>query len=241
MILQSCTATSPTMEMCTTAVLSGLIAFFSLHALAVGMAHVRMFAHAGGGALAFQAFLGHLRVTVDQESRWCVATGHAVQLTTALLDVHFAITGALCLRFHGQVVFRGVAIGGRHADALLVFQVTFLAEASDHAVLGADGAWMWVGAGGWASSAACTEDFVGGAFHHWWHHGHQDWVEFWALFGWYALAIRTCAEMALFAGASADADARANWIRFIAGAIASLALTEFFVFLAFLWWKRDGL
>lgn len=54
----------------------------------------------------------------------------------------------------------GFAVGGSHAFALGVFQESFLAEASNHAVLGADWAWVGIVAGGWASSAAGVENFV---------------------------------------------------------------------------------
>lgn len=46
--------------------------------------------------------------------------------------------------------FSGIALGGWHADATSISQMTFFAEASDDAVLGANWAWMGVGAGGGA-------------------------------------------------------------------------------------------
>jgi hypothetical protein len=115
-----------------------------------------------------------------------------------------------------------LAVGGRHAFAIVVSQLSFRAEAADDAVLGADGAWIWVSAGGWASGAARLEDFAlralmgdGGAL----------------LFG-DAFAIGTSAEMSLFACATRDADAWADRVRLVARSITTLALTEFFVLTA---------
>jgi len=48
-------------------------------------------------------------------------------------------------------IFRGIAFGGWHAHATSISQMTFIAEASDDAVLGANWAWMGIGAGGRAS------------------------------------------------------------------------------------------
>jgi hypothetical protein len=46
--------------------------------------------------------------------------------------------------------------------------------------------------------------------------------------------------MTFLAGATGDADTRADRVRFIAGAVATFALTEFFVVAANLRWTRDG-
>jgi len=62
----------------------------------------------------------------------------------------------------------GLAVGGSDANALGVFQESFLAEATDDAVLGADRARVRVGAGGRAGGAAFVEDFVFTAFFDWW-------------------------------------------------------------------------
>lgn len=131
------------------------MAFVDLDASSIGVADVWLLAHASGSAFAFQAFLGELRFAVDQEGQRGVAAGQAVQLFTAVAE-DFAIAGALtrwldCRRHHGLGSF---AVGSWHADALGVLQESFLAEASDDAVLGADRAGMGVGAGRWAGGSA---------------------------------------------------------------------------------------
>lgn len=63
-----------------------------------------------------------------------------------------------------HVVLSSIAFAGLDADALIVPQIALIAEASDHAVLGADRARVGVGAGGRASGAARFEVFVGRAF-----------------------------------------------------------------------------
>jgi hypothetical protein len=57
-----------------------------------------------------------------------------------------------------------VAFGLGHAYAASVSQMTFVTEASDDAVLGANGARVGIGAGGGASRAAWIEKFIFRAF-----------------------------------------------------------------------------
>jgi len=64
-------------------------------------------------------------------------------------------------KLHG---FRGIAFGGWHANATSISQMTFITEASDDAVLGANWARIWIGAGGSASGAAWIEKFIVWAF-----------------------------------------------------------------------------
>jgi len=132
-----------------------VLALLVFDALAVGVADVRFLADASWSAATFQAFLGQLGSSVDQERGRGVAAGQAVQLLTAFAE-DFAIAGAftfgLFVGEQGDGV--GGAVGGWHAHALCVLQVTFLAEASNDAVAGADWAGMGVGAGGWASGSA---------------------------------------------------------------------------------------
>lgn len=118
------------------------------------------------------ALLGHLRDSADEEWPRGAASGHAVQLSTAFVDV-------------------GLAVGGALVD--------------------------------------------------WWQHHDGSWFWSIALLGWYAHAIGTTAQMSLFAGAARDADAWADWIGFIAGAIATFALAEFFILTAHLWWHGESL
>jgi len=217
-----------------------MLAFVDLDASSVGVADVWLLAHASGGAFAFQAFLGELRFAVDQEGQRGVAAGQAVQLFTAVAE-DFAIAGALtrwldCRRHHGLGSF---AVGSWHADALGVLQESFLAEASDDAVLGADRAGMGVGTGRWAGGSACTEDFIGAALRDWWqHHERGDWVDLRALLSHDAVAVGAGAEVSLLAGAAWDADTRAERVGVGAGAVAAFALTEFLVLAANLGWQR---
>jgi len=69
-----------------------------------------------------------------------------------------------------QITKLSLTIGGSDAFALCVFQESFLASASDHAVLGAYWTRIRVGASRWASSAARQENFVLSAFRDWWKH-----------------------------------------------------------------------
>jgi len=180
-----------------------MIAFGPFDALSVGVTKVRLFANASGSAFAFQAFVGDLRLAVDQEWKRSVATGQAVQLFTALSE-GFAVAIALTLRLSGRFeqgdvdwsawirVGRG-AVGGWHANALSVFQESFLAEASDDAVAGADRARLRVGAGGGASGTARMENFIFTAFGNRWQHHERsgwDWVDLRALVGQDAFSVR---------------------------------------------------
>lgn len=72
-------------------------------------------------------------------------------------------------------------------------------------------------------------------------HDHLGCVDFGALFGRDAPAVWTGAEVSLLASTTGHADARADGIGLVAGAVASLALAELFVFLALVLRERDGL
>jgi len=125
-----------------------------------------------------------------------------------------------------------LAVGGFNANALSVLQESFLAKASDDAVAGADRARMWVGARRWACSSAGQENFVGIAFRHWWKHHKRFCLDFRAFAGFNAFT-GIISEHSLFASAAGFADTWAQGVRVLAGAIATFALTEFFVFFAF--------
>lgn len=100
---------------------------------------------------------------------------------------------------------------------------------------------MWVGTGGWASSTASAPFHVSTAFRgNESLHDHLGGVHFWALLARDTTTIWTSAEMSLLASTTGYADARADGIGLVAGAIAPLALTEFFVLLADLWWQWHG-
>jgi hypothetical protein len=119
---------------------------------------------------------------------------------------------------------------------LIISQITFFAEASNDAVLGADWARVWVGAGGRASGTAWFEFLVGRAF--------RDHKRFGlnlsgAFTGFNALAgFRT--KKTLFAGAAGNADPRAKRVRVLARTIATFALTEFLVVAADFRWHWNG-
>jgi len=77
----------------------GLVALTAFNALTIGVADVRLFADAGGGALGVLANLRHLGNTVDQEWHMSAASGHAVQLSAAVRLVEFAVRCALANRW----------------------------------------------------------------------------------------------------------------------------------------------
>lgn len=165
---------------------------------------------------------------MDEEGHH-VAAGNTVSLVTTLFDEDFALRQAhVWGKHHGGHWLGCLAVGGSDADAIFVPQESFLAEAPDDAVPGADGAWMWIGAGGRACSAAGVEDFILWAL---WL-GEGGWGL--ALFFGDALAMGTSSEMSLLACATRDADEWANWVGFIAGAVTALALTVFFIVTAHL-------
>lgn len=209
----------------------GGVAFFAFDALSLGVADVRMHANAGWSAFHFRASFGHLRSAVDQERQRRSAGGHAVQLVTAFGCVHLAIGGALGLGIVGEEGHRfclSFAVGSLDAHAISVLQVSWLAEAANDAVAGAGRSRVWFGARRWASGTARVEFFVLTAFV-WWHHHER--FRLWhggAFAGHYAFSVGR-SEVSLLAGATADADTRADWVGVLAGAVASLAVTVFLV------------
>jgi len=74
----------------------------------------------------------------------------------------------------------------------------------------------------------------------WWHHHERSWSWCRALFFRHAQAIGTGTDVATFAGATGDADAWTDRVGFLARAIATFALTEFFIGLANLRLNGDG-
>lgn len=63
----------------------------------------------------------------------------------------------------------------------------------------------------------------------WWEHHHGQWLDGGALFLGNALSIGARSEMTLLAGTTGDANSWADGVGFVAGPIASLALTELLV------------
>lgn len=92
------------------------------------------------------------RVRIGARSRASGAAGAEDFVFTAFFD----------WRLHHEIL-RSFALVGRHAKAVSVSQVSFLAEASDDAVLGAPSAGMRIGAVRGASGAAGVEFLVVGA------------------------------------------------------------------------------
>ena len=134
-----------------------------------------------------------------------------------------------------------LAVGGFNTDALSIFQESFLAEASNDAVLGAYWARMGVGACGWACSSARMKNFISVAFRDWWKHLEiLDRVGLrWAFDGGDAFTTVVFSEKSLLASASGFANTWAQGVGVLAGTIATFALTEFFVFLALVnWWEH---
>jgi len=87
--------------------------------------------------------------SADRARVWIGAGGWASGSTSEEHFVFFALRKFRWIseKLHG---FVGIAFGGRHANATGVSQMTFFAEASDDAVLGANWARIGIGAGGCA-------------------------------------------------------------------------------------------
>jgi hypothetical protein len=128
------------------------------------------------------------------------------------------------------------ALFGHDALAIVIRTDKSLpADASLFADTRADG--VRVLAGGVAALAQ-TEYLV---FTAWWQHLERSWFDFGALFGQNAASIAVVgADVSFLAGAARDTDTRADGVGVFAGAIAALALTEFFVITAHLWWQWHG-
>jgi len=95
---------------------------------------------------------------------------------------------------------------------------------------------MGVGAGGWAGGSAGVENLVFTALV-WWQHHERGGQDVWALLFRHATTI-SVTEVSLLAGAARDADAWADGVGFRAGAIATFALTIFFVVTADASWGQ---
>jgi len=129
---------------------------------------------------------------------------------------------------------------GRDAKAVSVSQISFLAEASDDAVLGAARAGMRIGAVRGASGAAGVEFLVGRAS--------GDGVDRSQLHRWFDLgalgsqdAAAVFADVIFLAGAAGDADERAGDESVFAGTITAFAFAVFFVVAALLLgWHHHG-
>lgn len=220
-----------------------VFAFAAFNAQSAGVTDVRLHADASRRATTFHAFRWYLWVAMDQEWQRGSTGGQAVQLVTAF-GVDFAIGGAFAFDgfdFGQDHVGWSNAVGNSDADALIISQITFFAEATDDAVASADRARMGVGAGGRAGSTAWHENLVGWAFRDWWEHHERFRLSLSsALTGFNAFASFR-SDKTLFAGTAGNANTGAHWIRVLARAIASFALTVFFIVAAELWWHGDGI
>jgi len=209
------------------------VALAAFNALSIAVADVRAVADASGLWRDFLAFLGNLRDAHDQVRRRGVAGGHAIHLRgDGIIDVRFAIRWAFLGWFRSQSSTEWtIAVLGSHAYAVGGLQESFFAEASDNAVPGANRARVRIFAGGRASSAAGAELLVHAA--QWWHHHERrrrQWG-FLAALNRHATTV-TVAHVSLLACAAGHADARADGVQSVAGAVATLALTIFFIFAA---------
>jgi hypothetical protein len=101
---------------------------------------------------------------------------------------------------------------------------------------------MGVGACGWACSTARQENFVGFAFRDWWEHHERFGLNFRRAFAGLNAFSGIISEISLQASASRSADTRAQGVGVFARAIATFALTEFFIFLTLLerFWLNFG-
>jgi len=219
-----------------------VVAFLAFDALSFGVTDVRVHADARRSAFHVRAFLRHLRGAVDQERQHGTACGHAVHLVSAFGGVHFAITGAFAFGGHG---FEGhwfghLAVGSWDAVTIGVLQESFFAEASNDALAGASWTRDWVGAGGRARGTARVEFRMFTAFWDRWEHHERFWLRNRRAFAGGDAFAHCRSQVSLFAGAALDADTRADGVGVLARAVASFALTEFFVVSAFLWWHRHG-
>jgi len=161
-------------------VLAGAVASFALTKFFVITAHLRRDGDHLGSWYAASFRMNAYALFVFQESRFAEATddaiasadrarvrvgarGRASGSATFENFVFFALGNfrGISEELHG---FVGIALASWHANAASVSQMSFFAEASDDAVLGANRAWIGIGAGGSASRAAWIEKFVVRAF-----------------------------------------------------------------------------
>jgi len=125
----------------------------------------------------------------------------------------------------------GSARAGFNALTSIIAEISFLAGASRFADAWAQ--WIWVLAGTIATFAL-TVFFVGFARLDRWEHHEGFWLNLsWAFTGGNAFS-SIISESSFDASTSRFADAWAQWIGVFAGTIATFALTEFFIFFAFL-------
>jgi len=155
------------------------IASFALTVFFVIATHLSLDGHGFGRGHAARFRMDAHAVFVFQESGFAEATDDAIASadrarvrvgaggwargsTTEEDFVFFALTDFWWIseELHG----RGVAFGLGHAHATGVSQMTFVTEASDDAVLGANWARVGIGAGRGASRAAWIEKFIFRAF-----------------------------------------------------------------------------
>jgi len=115
-------------------------ASFRMNAYAVFVFQKSGFAEATDDAIA----------SADRARMWVGARGWASGSASEEHFVVFALRNfrGISEKLHG---FGGIAFGGWHANAASISQMTFIAEATDDAVLGANRARIWIGAG-WSAS-----------------------------------------------------------------------------------------
>jgi hypothetical protein len=161
-------------------VFAGSIASFALAVFFVVAAHWGLHGHGFGSRHAASFRMNADAIFVFQESGFAEATDDAIasadrarmwigaggRESGSAGEEHFVVFALrkfwwISEKLHG---FDGIALGGRHANAASISQMTFFAEASDDAVLGANWARVRIGAGGGARWAAWIEKFIVWAF-----------------------------------------------------------------------------
>jgi len=145
-------------------VLARAIASFALTVFFVITAHRGLHGHSFGSWHAASFRMNADAIFVFQESGFAEATDDAIasadrarmwvgagsRASGSAGEEHFVVFALrkfwwISEKLHG---FNGIALGGRHANAASISQMTFFAEASDDAVLGANWARIGIGAGG---------------------------------------------------------------------------------------------
>jgi hypothetical protein len=125
----------------------------------------------------------------------------------------------------------GRAFAGFNAFSIIVTEMTFFASASGFADTWAQGVGVFAGT---IASFAFTVFFVDFAFRDWWEHHERFRLDLSRAFTGFNAFSGIGSEMTFFASASGHADTWAQGVGIFARAIASFALTEFFVIAAHL-------
>jgi hypothetical protein len=161
---------------------AGAVASFALTVFFVFTTHLGLDGHGFDGWHAASFRMNAVAVFfVSQKSRFAKATDDAIASAWFIFGMRVVAGGrASGSASHEHLVFfalrnlwwiseelhgfLGIALDGWHAHATSIPQMTFIAEASDDALFGANRAWIGIGAGGSACGAAGIEKFIVRAF-----------------------------------------------------------------------------